>query len=210
MRKTYLVAVAAVMMVCGVGAKRLEPEAQNICNIVCPMVQNGTYKFGNLGIFEATIPGLTVKAVIQSFAERENIYLTIQQINAWNGTRYKQSSFLPKGTKLWLVHLINLHSKITGTASWYGPGFFGKKTSCGTIYTGRQMTAAHMDLRKDVPCGTRIRITNLSNGKSVVVTVDDTGNFAKYDIIIDVSYAAAIALDMLIIGIAPVKLEILS
>ncbi|PJE64426.1 MAG: hypothetical protein COU90_03190 [Candidatus Ryanbacteria bacterium CG10_big_fil_rev_8_21_14_0_10_43_42] len=94
-------------------------------------------------------------------------------------------------------------------ASWYGPGFWGKRTACGNIYTGRQLTAAHMDLGDKFPCGTRIRVTNLRNGKSAVLTIDDTGNFARYGRVLDVSYAAAKKLGFLTQGTAPVQINVL-
>src|SRR6185295_16723968 len=74
----------------------------------------------------------------------------------------------------------------SGVASWYGPGFHGQPTSSGAIYDQHALTAAHQKL----PLGTRARVTNLDNGKSVEVLVNDRGPFAKGRII-DLSYAAA-------------------
>ncbi len=91
-----------------------------------------------------------------------------------------------------------------GIASWYGPGFQGKKTSNKEIYNMYDMTAAHQTL----PFETHVRVTNLNNGHSVIVRINDRGPFVK-DRIIDLSFAAAQAIDMLNSGTAPVRLEIL-
>jgi rare lipoprotein A len=96
-----------------------------------------------------------------------------------------------------------------GEASWYGPGFWGKRTACGNVYTGKQLTAAHMDLGNKLPCGTRIRVTNMDNGRSVILVVNDTGDFEKHDRVLDVSYAAAQKLGFLSEGTAPVHIEVL-
>jgi rare lipoprotein A len=91
-----------------------------------------------------------------------------------------------------------------GIASWYGPGFHGKKTSNKEIYNMHDLTAAHQTL----PFETHVLVTNLENGRSVVVRINDRGPFVK-DRIIDLSHAAAQVLDMVAEGTAPVRLEIL-
>ena len=93
----------------------------------------------------------------------------------------------------------------TGVASWYGPNFHGKTTSNREVYDMHDLTAAH----KSLPFGTFVVVTNLNNGKSVTVRINDRGPFVK-DRIIDLSYAAAKAVDMIDTGTAPVKLEILA
>ncbi|MBW1971600.1 MAG: septal ring lytic transglycosylase RlpA family protein [Deltaproteobacteria bacterium] len=92
-----------------------------------------------------------------------------------------------------------------GIASWYGPGFHGKPTSCGEIYNMYQMTAAH----KTLPLGTKVMVTNLENGRSVEVTINDRGPFVKGRII-DLSYAAAKQLGIIGKGTAKVRIEVLS
>lgn len=91
-----------------------------------------------------------------------------------------------------------------GVASWYGPGFHGNRTSSGEVYDQREMTAAHQSL----PLGTRVAVTNLDNGKSVEVRVNDRGPFAKSRVI-DLSYGAASALGMIGPGTARVRLQVL-
>jgi rare lipoprotein A len=89
-----------------------------------------------------------------------------------------------------------------GTASWYGPDFHGKSTSCGEIYDMNAMTSAH----KILPMGTKVRVTNLRNNRSIVVRVNDRGPFVKSRII-DLSYSAAKELDIVASGTAPVRIE---
>jgi peptidoglycan lytic transglycosylase len=91
-----------------------------------------------------------------------------------------------------------------GVASWYGPGFHGQATASGAIYNQDDLTAAHQTL----PLGTRVMVTNLNNGRSVEVLVNDRGPFAKGRII-DLSHAAAESLDMVGAGTAMVRLEVI-
>ena len=88
----------------------------------------------------------------------------------------------------------------TGVASWYGKDFHGRKTSNGEVYDMYGMTAAH----KTLPLGTFVRVSNLQNGKSVDVRVNDRGPFARGRII-DLSYTAAKQIGMVGPGTARVK-----
>ena len=88
-----------------------------------------------------------------------------------------------------------------GKASWYGPGFHGKRTASGERFDMEALTAAHRTL----PFGTRIRVRNSQNGREVVVRINDRGPWAR-DRIIDLSKAAAAALGLLQAGEAPVVL----
>ncbi len=89
----------------------------------------------------------------------------------------------------------------TGMASYYGGKFIGRQTANGEIFVANKLTAAH----KTLPFGTMVKVTNLSNGKSVVVRINDRGPFVKGRII-DLSEAAAKKIDMLQQGV--VKVEI--
>lgn len=93
----------------------------------------------------------------------------------------------------------------SGIASWYGPGFHGKPTASGVIYDQNDLTAAHQTL----PLGTRVVVTNLENGKSIEVTINDRGPFVKGRII-DLSYAAAVALGMIVPGTVPVRVDVVA
>jgi rare lipoprotein A len=91
-----------------------------------------------------------------------------------------------------------------GVASWYGPGFHKVRTSTGEPYDMYGMTAAHRTL----PLPAYVRVTNLQNGRSVVVRVNDRGPFVG-NRIIDLSYTAAAKLDMLRNGTAMVEIRTL-
>ena len=91
-----------------------------------------------------------------------------------------------------------------GVASWYGPGFHGKTTANGEKFNTNHFTAAH----RTAPFGTRIKVVNTSNGKSVIVRINDRGPYAK-NRIIDLSQAAARELDMIEKGTASVTLFLL-
>lgn len=93
----------------------------------------------------------------------------------------------------------------TGIASWYGPTFYGHRTANGEMYDGKAMTAAHRTL----PMPVNVRVTNLDNGRSVVVRVNDRGPYAKGRII-DLSEAAARELDVIRTGTARVRVTYLA
>jgi rare lipoprotein A len=94
--------------------------------------------------------------------------------------------------------------KQDGIASWYGPGFHGKKTSSGEVYDMHEMTAAHNVL----PLHTLVKVKNLSNDKEIVVRVNDRGPFVD-DRVIDLSLAAAKGLGMVQCGTTPVRISVI-
>jgi rare lipoprotein A len=91
----------------------------------------------------------------------------------------------------------------TGKASWYGNWHHGKKTASGEKFDKNDLSAAHRTL----PLGTEARVTNLENGKSVDVMVNDRGPY-KQGRVIDLSEAAAKQLDIKDKGVAEVKIEV--
>jgi len=91
-----------------------------------------------------------------------------------------------------------------GNASYYGEAHQGKLTASGEPFDMWKYTAAHRKLE----FGTHVRVTNLKNGTTVIVRINDRGPFAP-DRIIDLSYAAAKAISMIPAGVAPVSLEVL-
>jgi rare lipoprotein A len=91
----------------------------------------------------------------------------------------------------------------TGEASWYGAQHQGKQTASGTTYDQAALTAAHRSL----PFGSKVKVTNLANGKSVEVEINDRGPFTE-NRIIDLSEAAAKTLGMIESGTANVRLEL--
>jgi rare lipoprotein A len=88
-----------------------------------------------------------------------------------------------------------------GMASWYGPGFHGKRTASGERFDMNDLTAAHRTL----PFGTRLRVRNMDNGREVVIRINDRGPRVRGRVI-DLSKAAAEALELLQAGEAPVTL----
>lgn len=93
----------------------------------------------------------------------------------------------------------------TGVASWYGPGFYGNRTANGEIYRPGTFTIAHRSL----PFGTRVRITNLNNGRSAVARVNDRGPFIGGRIV-DLGQGIASHLGVTSSGLADVRLEVLN
>ncbi len=89
-----------------------------------------------------------------------------------------------------------------GLASWYGKEFAGRRTASGVIYNEWGLTAAHRDL----PLGAEVTVTNLENGKSIIVVVDDRGPYIKGRVI-DLSRGAARELGMVAQGVARVRIE---
>jgi len=98
-----------------------------------------------------------------------------------------------------------LASASVGQASWYGPGFYGNRTANGEVFRPGTMTAAHRSL----PFGTRVRVTNLNNGRTAVVRINDRGPFHGSRII-DLAHGAAQQLGVTSSGLAQVKLEVLN
>jgi len=94
--------------------------------------------------------------------------------------------------------------KQIGNASWYGKKYHGRRTSSGEVYDMYQMTAAHTTL----PLPSFVRVRNLDNNQSVIVKVNDRGPFLN-NRIIDLSYVAALKLDVLARGTARVEVELL-
>ena len=91
-----------------------------------------------------------------------------------------------------------------GRASWYGEPHHGRMTASGETFDMHRLTAAHRTL----PLGTRLRVTNLANGRSVVVRVNDRGPY-RSGRILDLSYAAARALHAVEAGVIHVRLALL-
>ncbi|MDD5169149.1 MAG: septal ring lytic transglycosylase RlpA family protein [Syntrophales bacterium] len=86
-----------------------------------------------------------------------------------------------------------------GIASWYGPSFHGHKTSCGAAFDMHKITAAH----KLLPMYAKVNVTNLENGKTITLTINDRGPFVPGRVL-DLSYAAAKRLGMINKGLARV------
>lgn len=119
-------------------------------------------------------------------------------------TRAKRGkSYVVKGVRYTPFASISEFTEV-GEASWYGPGFHGRKTANGELYNQNSLTAAH----KELPLNSVVRVTHEVTGKSVVVRINDRGPFHG-NRVIDVSYAAAKALGIVQKGKAKVKIELL-
>src|SRR5512135_76488 len=92
----------------------------------------------------------------------------------------------------------------SGRVSWYGPGFQGRRTASGEIFNTRALTMAHRSL----PLGSHVRVTNLDNGRSVVLRVNDRGPYVRGRIA-DLSRAAAAKLGFAKDGIARARIELI-
>lgn len=90
----------------------------------------------------------------------------------------------------------------TGRASWYGPGFAGRKTASGERFNPEELTGAHRTL----PLGTKVRVTNLHNGRSVLIRINDRGPFIRHRDL-DLSAGAAKELQMTGRGVASVLIQ---
>ena len=93
---------------------------------------------------------------------------------------------------------------VKGQAAWYGPGYYGKKTTSGEILKKGTMTAAHSSL----PMGTKVKVTRLDNNKSVTVVINDRKPF-KQGTVIDLAHGSATALDVDDDGKTAVEIEVL-
>jgi rare lipoprotein A (peptidoglycan hydrolase) len=147
-------------------------------------------------LFACGAIGATLLTPLESQAISVSSFVSeFSENNKWE-TQFKQKA--PQ-------YSVPLASVYYGQASWYGPGFFGNKTASGSIYRPGTMTAAHRSL----PFGTKVRVTNLNNGRTQVVTINDRGPFVGGRII-DLGEGAASSLGVKSSGIASVKLEVLN
>jgi len=110
----------------------------------------------------------------------------------------------PKPQTIAQVALGPVRFQVKGIASWYGPGFHGNRSASGERFNQNALTAAHRSL----PFGTNVRVTNLNNGRSVIVRINDRGPYTRGRVI-DLSAAAARVLGLIRTGVAPVRIEVL-
>jgi rare lipoprotein A len=116
-------------------------------------------------------------------------------------SRQPQSSGMPYPAPI----AVSGRPAILGTASWYGPGFNGRRTSSGAVYNQDDLTAASVMF----PLGAMVRVTNLANGRTVDVAINDHGPYL-HGRTIDLSHRAAIALGMIGPGTARVRMEVMA
>ena len=141
---------------------------------------------------QATIPGSSRSQTVLGIADGQQAAIIK---SSSNGLSPQRSLKIPGAT-------VGAH---IGEASWYGPGFNGKKTANGETFDDSKFTAAH----KTLPLGSKARVTNIDTGGSVEVEINDRGPYVNGRII-DLSHAAAKALGIIDAGIAMVRVELLS
>ena len=154
---------------------------------------------------------LMMFAVTMNFAQAatstENLFgVTGPKKLAATVQQAKSQTYSVKGKTYQTLNRENAKEYATiGTASFYASKFHGRKTSNGEIYNENLMTAAH----KRLPIPSYVLVTNINNGRQVVVRINDRGPFTRGRII-DLSRGAAQQLDMLRDGVVPVQLQLLS
>jgi len=127
-----------------------------------------------------------------------------RQTPVYHTSSIKSSPYVIDGKMYYPLKKVNIGYTQMGIASWYGPNFHGKYTSNGEVYNMFAYTAAH----KTLPMNTIVKVTNLNNGKSVIVRINDRGPFVKGRII-DLSYIAGKKIGLDKSGTAPVKLKVI-
>ena len=121
-----------------------------------------------------------------------------------NNTTAETSEAAPTTEADQSVETVDTAEVVEGKASWYGPGFYGNKTTSGDVLEKGTMTAAHSSL----PMGTEVKVTRLDTGESVTVEINDRKPF-KQGTVIDLAHGAAEALDIDDDGTASVSIEVL-
>lgn len=121
-----------------------------------------------------------------------------------NAAPLKTVEGMPKPKDVQTLAMGPIRFQVQGMASWYGPGFDGNYTANGEVFNQYALTAAHRYL----PFGTKVRVTNLDNGRSVVVRINDRGPFVG-DRVLDLSRGAAQILGTVSTGVSSVRLDVL-
>lgn len=164
----------------------------------------GTFTYENkdgrislpLSFYETILSNVWVQYNAKTGSLQESLYDASQPVGVRNMPVYQQEVATPVETATYYE---------SGIATWYGPALNGNYTASGEIFNMYDYTAAH----KYLPFGTRVRVTNQNNGRSVVVRITDRGPFAPGRVI-DLSLQAAQDIDIVSSGVAPVTLEILN
>jgi rare lipoprotein A len=144
-----------------------------------------------------TAPAMAASFSSLSTPAADAVIRDVAPPSVWEERFLRQMPLAPNGQR-------QLASAATGEASWYGPGFYGNRTANGEVFRPGTYTAAHRSL----PFGTRVRVTNLNNGRSTVVRINDRGPFVGGRII-DLAHGAASDLGVTASGVATVRLEVM-
>ncbi len=138
------------------------------------------------------------------------LFVLLYSYGCSSSPRYGNQTYPGQKTKTRLVPVekspqLSYQRSWVGLSSWYGEDFHGKKTANGEIFDMYGLTAAH----KTLPLGTKVRVTNLKNNRSVVVLINDRGPYVDGRIL-DLSYGAAKALGFEHLGTAKVHIQVIS
>ncbi len=147
--------------------------------------------------------GCSSRQYVYNGSSRNSNTSTSEIKNSANMHRATMRPYTVLGKKYYPTK-VSVGDSFSGIASWYGPNFHNKLTSNGEYYNMHDMTAAH----KTLPMNTMVKVTNLENGKKIVVRINDRGPFVKTRII-DLSNEAAHRIDMVKKGTAPIRLEVI-
>jgi rare lipoprotein A len=152
--------------------------------------------------YDNVIPEQKTKFTAKSYGVSASPRLAFRssQLKKGTGTRKVGKPYKVRGR--WFTPKLDKNYNEVGLASWYGPNFHGRKTANGEIYDMNHLSAAHPTM----PLPSYARVTNLTNGRSVVVRVNDRGPFVKGRII-DLSNRAATVLDTKRHGVAKVRVK---
>ncbi|MEB3264789.1 MAG: septal ring lytic transglycosylase RlpA family protein [Synechococcus sp.] len=158
------------------------------------------------GALKSMAPEEAVSPVSLSSSQRNATQVAIREAEgkapAERPSLLQQAPVLPLASAP--TPAVQVAQVINGQASWYGPGFFGNRTASGEVFRPGTLTAAHRTL----PFGTRVRVTNIHNGRTAVVRINDRGPFHG-NRVIDLAHGAAQDLGLVSSGVAQVKLEVL-
>lgn len=159
-----------------------------------------TCAVSGLGIAAVTLPAVRTALADVPVGQTDAV-LEIEPIAPLSE---KSTGVKPANSKLPLGFPHGVKGNAGGMASWYGPGFHGRRTANGEIFNQNALTAAHRSL----PFGTKVRVTNVNTGRAVVVRINDRGPFVG-NRVIDLSRGAAARIGLVNAGVGPVRLEIL-
>ncbi len=173
--------------------RRLQPPSGELIQTVsyAPVAQKSLSSRSDLQVpgARAQIPDVSPQTTVASTAEKRSLWSRLNPLSLFEGHKPK---------------LVSTGYIQTGIASWYGAGFHGGPTASGERYDMNDLTAAHPSL----PFGTLLRVTNLRNGREVIVRVNNRGPYVR-NRILDLSKEAARQLGMVGSGLAKVRVEVL-
>lgn len=162
------------------------------------IIQDRLCRLGIMVVFALGLSGCAETEFVSHYAKKLSWPGQEQSVGKYKvGNPYKVGS-------VWYYPQEDFHLVETGIASWYGPDFHGKKTANGEVYDQNEMTAAHRTLQMP----SFVRVTNLENGRSVVVRINDRGPYL-HGRVIDMSKKAASLLGFINKGTARVRVEVL-